>query len=109
MIIEQFISNKITQMTAYVTAVINKKIHYTELDIFINESMEEWASLRVSDATPASAQERVFWHLVHEISLHSAQALHHNLFFKNEISACLSFLNDEGSYPIYCIGWRPLP
>ena len=108
MIIEQFINNKITQTVAYISAVINNTLHHTELDIFIHETMEEWASLRVTDMTPASAQERVFWHLVYEISLHGAQNLHNNLYFKSEMCTCLDFFNGKGSYPIDCIGWRPI-
>ena len=108
MVIEPFINNKIVQMCAYVSAVINDKLHYTELDQFIVETMEEWASLNVTDETPHNAQERVFWHLIHEVSLHGGQALQQNLFFKSEMTTCLDFLNGIGSYPIDCIGWRPI-
>jgi hypothetical protein len=71
--------------------------------------MEEWTLLAVRDETPGSAKERVFWHVIHELTLHGAQALTHNLFFKSEISTCLDFFAGKGSYPIDCIGWRPLP
>lgn len=108
MIIEQFIDEKIVQMSVYVNAVINKNIHYTELDQFIIDTMEEWTSLNVTDETPHNAQERVFWHLIHEISLHGGQALQQNLFFKSEMNTCLDFFNGIGSYPIDCIGWRPI-
>ncbi len=108
MIIEQFINEKITQIEAYITAVINKKIHYTELDYFIVETMSEWTLLTVTDETPNSAKERVFWHMVHEISLHGAQALEHDLYFKSEMNTCLDFFAGVGSYPIDCIGWRPM-
>jgi len=108
MIIEQFINERVVQMTAYVSAVINQTIHYTELDKFIVDTMEEWASLHVTDETPSNAQERVFWHLMHEVSLHGAQALHQDLFFKSEMHSCLDFFNGIGSYPIDCIGWRPI-
>lgn len=108
MIIEQFINDKILQMTAYVSAVINNTLHYTELDQFVIETMEEWTTLKVTDETPSSAQERVFWHLIHEVSLHGGQALQQNLFFKSEMNTCLDFFNGIGSYPIDCIGWRPI-
>lgn len=108
MIIEQFINERVVQMTAYASAVINQTLHYTELDKFIVDTMEEWASLQVTDETPSNAQERVFWHLMHEVSLHGAQALHQDLFFKSEMNTCLEFFNGVGSYPIDCIGWRPI-
>jgi hypothetical protein len=109
MLIEQFINNKIIQMHAYVNAVIMNEIHYTELDQFIFDTMAEWTLLSVTDETPNSAKERVFWHLMHEVSLHGAQALNQDLFFKSEMNTCLDFFNGTGSYPIDCIGWRPLP
>lgn len=109
MVVEQFIDNKVVQMAAYVNAVIDETLHYTELDRFISDTMSEWTLLKVMDETPSSAQERVFWHLIHEVSLHGAQALKNDLFFKSEMTTCLDFFNGVGSYPIDCIGWRPIP
>ncbi|ASP46785.1 hypothetical protein [Cognaticolwellia beringensis] len=109
MIIEQFINEKITQIRAYITAVINHSLHYTELDQFVDNTMAEWTLLHVSDETPSNARERVFWHIMHELSLHSANDLERDLYFKSEISTCLDFFSGTGSYPIDCIGWRPLP
>lgn len=108
MIIEQFINEKTNQLEAYISAVINRKLHYTELDQFISETMGEWTLLAVTDESPNTAKERVFWHLMHEISLHGAQALEHDLYFKSEINTCLDFFTGSGSYPIDCIGWRPI-
>ena len=109
MVVEQFIDNKVVQMAAYVNAVIDETLHYTELDSFISDTMSEWTLLKVMDETPSSAQERVFWHLIHEVSLHGAQALKSDLFFKSEMTTCLDFFKGVGSYPIDCIGWRPIP
>ncbi|MCI2283248.1 hypothetical protein L3081_07355 [Colwellia sp. MSW7] len=109
MIIEQFINDKVVQMAAYVNAVIEETLHYTELDSFVLDTLSEWTLLKVTDETPSSAQERVFWHLIHEVSLHGAQALNNDLFFKSEINTCLDFFKGVGSYPIDCVGWRPIP
>ncbi|GHF85498.1 hypothetical protein [Thalassotalea marina] len=108
MIIEQFINEKIVQTSAYVKAVIEHDIHYTELDRFVEDTIEEWTLIPVTDETPGSAKERVFWHLIHEFSLYGSQALINNLFFQSEIKTCIDFFDDRGSYPIDCIGWRPL-
>jgi hypothetical protein len=108
MIIEQFINEKITQMSAYINAVSEQTLHYTELDQFIVDTMTEWAYLNVTDDTPNTAKERVFWHLIHEVSLHGGQALQQDLFFKSEMNTCIDFFNGTGSYPIDCIGWRPI-
>lgn len=109
MVVEQFINEKINQLRTYTLAVINNTLHYTELDKFIVDTMEEWTLYNVSDETPGSARERVFWHIIHELQLHGGQALRDDLFFKSEINTCLDFFAGAGSYPIDCIGWRPLP
>ena len=70
--------------------------------------MEEWTLMSVTDETPGCAKERVFWHIMHLMSLHGGQSLKNDLFFRTEISTCLDFINGTGSYPIDCIGWRPL-
>lgn len=108
MIIERFINEKIIQIGTYISAVSDLALHYTELDKFIVDTMEEWAYLNVTDETPSTAKERVFWHLIHELSLHGGQALQQNLFFKSEMCTCIDFFNGIGSYPVDCIGWRPI-
>ncbi len=108
MIIEQFINEKTLQLSIYIKAVLANTLHYIELDLFINDVMEEWTSLLITEESPNSARERVFWHLIHELSLHGAQALQHDLFLKSEVNTCLDFFDGIGSYPIDCIGWRPI-
>jgi hypothetical protein len=108
MIIEQFINEKITQTSSYIQAVISHSLHHTELDQFVLNTMEEWTLLKVTDETPNSARERVFWHVIHEISLHGASDLNNNLYFRSEIKTCLDFFAGIGSYPVDCIGWRPI-
>jgi len=108
MFIEQFTSEKVLQISAYIKAVIESTIHYNELDRFVNDTMSEWTLLEVMDEMPSCAQERVFWHLIHEINLHGAQNMQTDLTFKVEIQTCLDFLAGTGSYPIDCIGWRPI-
>jgi|TARA_B110000240_G_scaffold177643_1_gene206426 hypothetical protein len=108
MIVDQFINKKIDQLNVYVTAVIDQSLYYIELDQFVVDTMSEWTLLEITDESPNNARERVFWHLIHEISLYGAQAIEHNLYFKSEISACLDFFSGTGSYPIDCIGWRPI-
>ncbi len=109
MIIEQFINEKILQIGAYIKAVVEKSLHYTELDQFVSNTMEEWTLLQVNDEMPDNAKERVFWHVMHQVSLHGSQSLESDLYFRSEITTCVDFFNGLGSYPIDCIGWRPLP
>jgi hypothetical protein len=109
MIIEQFINEKTLQIGAYIKAVIEQSLHYTELDQFISNTMAEWTLLEVTDEMPSNSKERVFWHIMHEFSLHGSQSLTNNLYFRSEINTCLDFFDGLGSYPIDCIGWRPIP
>lgn len=108
MVIEQFINEKITQIGAYINAVLNQTLHYTELDQFVLDTMEEWTVFHVTDETPSNARERVFWHIIHELSLHGANGLTQDLYLRSEMNTCLDFFAGKGSYPIDCIGWRPL-
>jgi len=109
MIIDRFIEDKISQSIYYINAVLNHVLHPTELDEFISNSMSEWTLLKIKEETPCNAKERVFWHIVHEVSLHGAHSLKDDLYFKSEISSCLDFFKGTGSYPVDCIGWRPIP
>jgi hypothetical protein len=108
MVVEQFINEKTCQIRVYIQAVIESSLHYTELDQFVNDTMADWTLLAVVDEIPSCAEERVFWHLIHEISLHGAQNILADLTLKTEIQTCIDFLAGIGSYPIDCIGWRPI-
>lgn len=108
MFVEPFINEKILQLNTYIKAVIDNTVHFTELDKLLWDILEEWSTLNVTDDTPFNSQERVFWHLIHELKLHGAQALLHDLTFKTEVKTCIDFLDGQGSYPIDCIGWRPM-
>lgn len=109
MIIEQFINEKIAQSIYYINAVINHSIHPSELDQFILDVMADWTLLKIQEEMPSDAKERVFWHMIHEMSLHGAHALKDNLYFRTEITTCIDFFKGTGSYPVDCVGWRPIP
>lgn len=99
MVVEQFINEKIQQIHHYISAVILHQIHYTELDKFVTDTMEEWTFFQVADDMPSNARERVFWHVIHEIMLNGAQSLDTNLYFKSEITTCLDFFKVQEATP----------
>lgn len=109
MVVDNFIDEKITQSVYYINAVLNHTLPTIELDQFIINTMDEWTLLNIRDESPSNSRERVFWHVIHELSLNGASSLNDNLFFKSEITTCLDFFKGVGSYPVDCIGWRPLP
>lgn len=108
MFIDNFINEKIPQLVYFCEALIKHAVHYTEMEKFIWDCFEEWGQLNVTDETPSSARERVFWHLIHELKLASLAELDDDLSLNVEIQSCTDFLNGNGSYPIHCIGWRPV-
>lgn len=106
--IENFINDKIAQLVYILNALLKKSVHAIEVDNFIWDCFEEWTQLNVTDEMPSNARERVFWHLIHELKLGSISNLENDLSLTSEIETCLDFLNGIGSYPIHCIGWRPV-
>lgn len=107
--IKKFIDEKVSQSIYYINAVLSHALPPAELDKFIVDTMGEWTLLNIRDESPSDSKERVFWHVMHEMSLHGAHSLNDNLYFKSEITTCLDFFQGTGSYPVDCIGWRPLP
>ena len=106
--IDNFINDKISQLVYYLNALLKHSVHHTEVDKFIWDCFEEWAQLNITEETPNSAKERVFWHLMHELKLGSLNEVETNLYLASEIETCMDFLQGKGSYPINCIGWRPV-
>lgn len=106
--IENFVNEKISQLVYYLHALLKSAVHHTEVENFIWDCFEEWGQLDITDETPSSAQERVFWHLIHELKLASLSDYKNNPQLINEITICLDFLDGKGNYPLHCIGWRPV-
>ncbi len=106
--IDNFLNDKISQLMYILTALLKKSVHPTEVEMFIWDCFEEWTQFNVTDETPSNAKERVFWHLIHELKLGSLANLDNDICLTSEIETCLDFLQGHGSYPINCIGWRPV-
>ena len=83
---ERAISSRILRMVQ--GALFDWKTHFVSV-----EHIKKSNKLRPEAEKPASGLRQV----------------QENLFFKSEMSLCIDFLNGIGSYPINCIGWRPLP
>ncbi|WP_371188466.1 hypothetical protein [Thalassotalea maritima] len=108
MLVENFINEKIGQLVYFLDGLLNNAVHYTEVETFIWDCFEEWNQLNVTDDTPGSSKERVFWHLIHEIQISSLASVQDNSELQTEIKTCLDFLKDKTSYPKHCVGWRPV-
>lgn len=106
--IEIFINDKISQLMYFLEALLKNSVHHTEIENFIWDCFEEWGQLNVTDETPGSTRERVFWHLIHELKLGTISNLADDKDLAEEITLCLEFLKGHGTYPIHCVGWRPV-
>ncbi|WP_371378289.1 hypothetical protein [Thalassotalea aquiviva] len=106
--VDNFVNEKISQLIFFLTALLRNAVHPTEVELFIWDTLEEWAQLNVTDEMPSSARERVFWHLIHELKLASLNNIDNDANLVNEIENCLLFLIGKGHHPIHCVGWRPL-
>ncbi len=106
--VDNFVNDKIQQLIYYLQALLKQSVHYTEVELFIWDIFEEWAQLNITDDMPSTTKERVFWHLLHELKLGPLAEVNQDLLLTNEIKLCVNYLNGQGTYPIHCIGWRPI-
>lgn len=105
--LDEFIQLKSKQLAFYVNAFVQRQIGHAELDMFIWDLLEEWSQVTVYRNEPYSDKERVFWHLIHQISFWSKEALETDNLLSSELKICANFISDEGCFPMDCIGIRP--
>ncbi len=105
--VQQFIDHKKRQLGFYVKAFSCRELPYSELNLFIWDTLEEWSHVCVVKNEPYSEQERVFWHMVHLLSYWPEARLLKDDYLQTELSVCVAFLNGCGNFPIDCIGIRP--
>lgn len=105
--VTQFIDLKSKQLAFYVRAFLSRSIEYAELDIFIWDTFEEWTQVTVSVNDPYSAKERVFWHLIHQISFWPQETLLQDTLLYDELNICSNYISGDGSFPMDCVGIRP--
>ena len=107
--VEKFVDRKAKQLAFYVKAYLDHQINYAEVDLFFWDTMEEWAQIEQGKQLPYSKNEKVFWHLMHQIHFWPQQSLLHDSYLRGELETCVDFLQGAGQYPfpIDCIGIRP--
>lgn len=107
--VSTFIQSKSKQLAFYVEGFLQKRIPYSELDLFFWDTMEEWTHIFVSTHTPYERIERVFWHVLHQVHYWPEKTMLQDPVLKEELELCLKFLEGEEHYPLPldCIGIRP--
>jgi hypothetical protein len=106
-IVKQFIEQKKKQLSYYVREFANRRLPYSELDLFLWDTLEEWTQVTVKTNEPYSAVERVFWHLFHLLNYWSERHLLRDFYLKEELEICVEYLEGDGCIPIDCVGIRP--
>lgn len=102
-----FVDLKASQLAYYIKAYFSRKIPYTELDLYLWDTLEEWSQVNIKKEEPYTTKERVFWHLVHQVSFWSENMLENDKYLRGELNNCVAYLEGEGHYPADCIGIRP--
>jgi hypothetical protein len=105
--ITSFVDNKSRQLCYYIRAYWQGLISHKELELFFWDIMEEWTHIQANKQVPYSTQERVFWHLLHQIHYWPAEQLHTDMSLREDLEHCLKFLEGKGYCPFDCVGIRP--
>ncbi|MFN3709891.1 MAG: hypothetical protein ACK4GU_00475 [Alishewanella aestuarii] len=103
-----FIEQKSRQLVFYASRFLRGQLPQAELHLFIWDTLEEWAALPERPAWPPSYQERVFWHLLHQLEYWPEQQLRADRQLKRRLQHCLGYLAGKGQRPADCVGLRPL-
>lgn len=102
-----FVDSKACQLAFYIKAYLSHRIPYNEIDLYLWDTLEEWAQVSINKEEPYTTKERVFWHLMHQISFWSEAMLEHDNYIRGELTNCANFLEGVGRFPNDCIGIRP--
>ena len=105
--VNNFINEKSQQLCYYLRGYWGNLIAYSELELFFWDVLEEWSQVEYSLEQPYSSQERVFWHLLHQIHYWDAQKIMLDDDLIEELQCCACFLEGTGRCPIDCVGIRP--
>ncbi|MFC3094294.1 hypothetical protein DRW07_14595 [Alteromonas sediminis] len=107
MTVAAFIERKARQLAYYIKAFWRGDLPYREVNLFFWDTLEEWINMSNRNATPISSQERVFWHLMHQIHFWPQDTLLSDAVLKEELNRCVNFLENGGFCPFDCVGIRP--
>lgn len=107
--VQKFINAKASQLAFFIRAFMNRRIPYSEVDLYFWDTMEDWSQVKTGKHLPCGQREIVFWHLLHQIHYWPEQTLLNDLYLRGELDACLDYLESESPYPLPldCIGIRP--
>lgn len=105
--LESFIDNKSQQLIYFVSRFLRGQLPHRELHLFVWDTLEEWAQLKISRHIPATFREQVFWHVLYQLEFWSEQDLRHDRILRRQLQRCLGYLRGKTRLPQDCVGIRP--
>lgn len=105
--LESFIDNKSKQLIYFVSRFFRGQLPHRELHLFVWDTLEEWAQLKISRHIPATFREQVFWHVLYQVEFWSEQDLRHDRILRRQLQLCLGYLRGKTRLPQDCVGVRP--
>ncbi|MNH25567.1 hypothetical protein D3C79_855680 [compost metagenome] len=108
MIYRDYITQHAIPLARAVRHFLAREMPYRQLEDLSWQLLSHWQTLpQIPDKQPASTQEAVFWHLLHNLHQWDEQQLITDAWLRLQLMACANFLTAEGPCPPHCIGSRP--
>ncbi len=105
--LEAFLEQKTNQLVFYLARYLRGQLAHREMHLFIWDTLEEWASMNISNKTPQSFREMVFWHLLYQLELCSETELKTDRKLRHQLQHCMGFLQGKAPVPADFVGIRP--
>ena len=107
--VSNFVNHKSRQLVYFTRGFLQKRIPYSELNLFFWDTMEEWYQVKKGKHLPYEKTEQVFWHVLHQVHYWPQTTLIEDPYLRGELETCLVCLESEENYslPLDCIGIRP--
>ncbi|MBO1256642.1 hypothetical protein J3L16_13190 [Alteromonas sp. 5E99-2] len=107
MAVSNFIRHKTVQLVYYVRGFWRGLIPYSEINLFVWDTFEEWRQVTNRHSSPLSEREQVFWHLIYQVHALPPDSLLQDNTLRTELAQCIEFLEHGGFKPFECVGIRP--
>jgi hypothetical protein len=105
--LDAFLEQKSKQLVFYLARYLRGQLPHQEMHLFIWDTLEEWAQLKISNKTPQSFREMVFWHLVYQLELCSESDLKTDRRLRRELHQCMGYLLGKTQVHADFVGIRP--
>ncbi len=105
--LDVFLEHKSKQLVFYLARYLRGQLPHREMHLFVWDTLEEWAQLKINSKTPQSFREMVFWHLLYQLELCSETELKTDRRLRRELHQCKGYLLGKTPVPADFVGVRP--